>query len=302
MEELVLFVVDVYKALGLAKRFKIDEPTLVNFVSAVQKRYHDHPFHNFRHGFSVMQTAYILVRDSELGNVLTELDTLALITSALCHDIDHPGVSNDHLINAGSALALMYNDRSVLENHHTFTLFELLRKPQYNILGQLTDEEFSMCRKMMISAIMATDMKQHMMIASRAQALVHKMTDSGEFPLTIQSEVDRETLIELVLHTCDLSGQTMCSSLAKAWTKGVLSEFIQQAEREAVEGIPVAPFMQGLDDRLNQVKTQIAFISYVVQPLWNTFSIIFPKAKFAYDNLQNNLKEYELEKTLLESQ
>ena len=31
---------------------------------------------------------------------------------ALCHDIDHPGVTNEHLINSGSTLALLYNDRA----------------------------------------------------------------------------------------------------------------------------------------------------------------------------------------------
>ena len=44
---------------------------------------------------------------------------------------------------------------------------------------------------------------------------------TGEFPLTIEAEGDRESLIELVLHCCDLSGQTMTSSLAAKWSTGV---------------------------------------------------------------------------------
>jgi GAF domain-containing protein len=62
--QLLLYVCDVYKERGLMQTFNIDDATLVNFVTAVQKRYHNHPFHNFRHGFSVMQTTYLLLRFS----------------------------------------------------------------------------------------------------------------------------------------------------------------------------------------------------------------------------------------------
>ena len=54
-----MFVLDVYKESVLRTTFQIDYSTLVNFVMAVAKRYHDHPFRNFRHGFSVIQTTRI---------------------------------------------------------------------------------------------------------------------------------------------------------------------------------------------------------------------------------------------------
>jgi len=39
--------------LGLAERFSIPDKTLVRFARAVCDEYHDHPFHNFHHAFSV---------------------------------------------------------------------------------------------------------------------------------------------------------------------------------------------------------------------------------------------------------
>jgi hypothetical protein len=42
---------------------------------------------------------------------------------------------------------------------------------------------------------------------------------------------------------------------------------MKQASEEESKGLPVAPFMQGLDNRLVQVKTQIAFINYAVRPV-----------------------------------
>ena len=42
---------------------------------------------------------------------LTELDSSALIISAIIHDFKHPGVTNSYLINSKHNLALTYNGR-----------------------------------------------------------------------------------------------------------------------------------------------------------------------------------------------
>ena len=42
----------------------------------------------------------------------------AAVLSAALHDVDHPGLTNQYLIYKDSELALMYNEDSVLENHH----------------------------------------------------------------------------------------------------------------------------------------------------------------------------------------
>jgi hypothetical protein len=267
-----MYVVDVYKERALTTTFQIDDAILVNFVTAVAQRYHDHPFHNFRHGFSVMQTTYILLRDAALADALSAVDVLAAITSALCHDIDHPGVSNEHLIASGSALALLYNDRAVLENHHTFTMFDLLLKPQYNILANLEQDQYDECRKTMISCIMATDMKVHVSLCSRLQASAFKFFETGVFPYNTDVHSDREQMLEALVHACDLSGQTMMPTLAAQWEQRVLAEFIRQAEEEESKDLPVAPFMLGLaESRLVQVKTQIDFINYAVRPVRRLF-------------------------------
>lgn len=155
-------------------------------------------------------------------------------------------MSNEHLIKAGSGLALLYNDRAVLENHHTFTMFDLLRKPQYNILANLNESDMGECRKMMIACIMATDMKVHVALCSRLQAVAFKFSDTGAFPLSKDSPSDREQLLEVLVHAADLSGQTMKTELAAEWGNRVLTEFMQQAKYEQENGMSVAPFMQVL--------------------------------------------------------
>lgn len=56
------------------------------------------------------------------------LTHLAAYLAAIVHDYEHVGRTNDYLINSGDALALRYNDRAPLENHHLAAAFAVLRK------------------------------------------------------------------------------------------------------------------------------------------------------------------------------
>lgn len=45
------------------------------------------------------------------------------LVAAAAHDVDHFGRTNAYLIKVKHPLALLYNDRSVLENHHAATVW-----------------------------------------------------------------------------------------------------------------------------------------------------------------------------------
>lgn len=86
------------------------------------------------------------------------MDIFALLTGSLCHDVGHPGLNNAYLINNEAELATLYNDRSVLESHHAATAFKLLKKPELNILKNLSTDEKKEFRSSVITTILATDM------------------------------------------------------------------------------------------------------------------------------------------------
>ena len=46
-----------------------------------------------------------------MDRTLTHVEYFALIVSALCHDLEHPGVNNPFLVSSRSDLATLYNDR-----------------------------------------------------------------------------------------------------------------------------------------------------------------------------------------------
>ncbi len=68
------------------------------------------------------------------------------------HDHGHPGLTADFLIATSDPLAVRYNDRSPLENHHGASFFALLRRPELNALAQLSPQERVAFRKQVCGA------------------------------------------------------------------------------------------------------------------------------------------------------
>ena len=108
---------------------------------------------------------------------------MAALFAAAIHDVDHPGLTNQFLINtskiliyaylhinlyfhlsyldnllifllfSGSELALMYNDESVLENHHLAVAFKLLQNQDCDIFANLSKKQRQTFRKMVIDMV-----------------------------------------------------------------------------------------------------------------------------------------------------
>ena len=70
-----------------------------------------------------------------------------------------------------AARARRYNDASVLENHHAATAFVLLERT--GMLRSLSGEEFRALRRLVVDAILATDMSKHKDLLSRVAARVN---------------------------------------------------------------------------------------------------------------------------------
>ena len=85
-----------------------------------------------------------------------------IISGAIIHDVDHPGRNSAFLCNSGSELAILYNDTTVLENHHCALGFKLTQSDaRVNILAQLEAEVFKSVRAGLIDLVLATDMSKH---------------------------------------------------------------------------------------------------------------------------------------------
>ncbi|XP_072911156.1 high affinity cGMP-specific 3',5'-cyclic phosphodiesterase 9A-like isoform X2 [Hemitrygon akajei] len=128
---------------------------------SVQENYRENPFHNFRHSFCVTQTMHGMIQLCELQARLKPIEILILMTSAVCHDLDHPGLNNTYQVNAQTDLARRYGNHSPLEQHHCTVAFQILSEPNCDIFAGTESGVSEEIRKGMTELILATDMARH---------------------------------------------------------------------------------------------------------------------------------------------
>ena len=86
---------------------------------------------------------------------------LSCYISAVSHDHEHQGLTNDFLISAGADLALRYNDMSPHEMHHVSSTSILLNDEQYSFFPPVKNNALKEAvRRDLIDLVLATDMKQ----------------------------------------------------------------------------------------------------------------------------------------------
>ncbi|GIL46284.1 hypothetical protein Vafri_3299 [Volvox africanus] len=160
---------------GLIKAFQIKPVTLARVLRQVEAGYLDNPYHNAVHAADVLQTLHVIIHATQLHvHYLDRLGLLAAYYAAIVHDYGHPGMTNDFLVAISDPLAVRYNDRSPLENHHCAASFGLLQRPELDFLAPLSKAERSNFRKQVIEMVLATDMKQHFSILSHFNT-VHRL-------------------------------------------------------------------------------------------------------------------------------
>ncbi|MBZ3880538.1 High affinity cAMP-specific and IBMX-insensitive 3',5'-cyclic phosphodiesterase 8A [Sciurus carolinensis] len=76
--------------------------------------------------------------EQRIKESLDPVDEVAALVAATIHDVNHHGRTNSFLCNAGSKLAILYNDTAVLESHHATLAFQLtVRDDKCNIFKNM---------------------------------------------------------------------------------------------------------------------------------------------------------------------
>jgi hypothetical protein len=84
---------------------------------------------------------------------------------------------------------------------------------------------------------------------------------------TLTHSVHRQWLYTHSL--CSLLGQALPRAISHQWGERVLDEFQLQVAKETAAGLPVAPFMTGLEDPVKRTKTQVRVHPAVTCPRTN---------------------------------
>ncbi|XP_066525008.1 cGMP-inhibited 3',5'-cyclic phosphodiesterase 3A [Hoplias malabaricus] len=202
-----------------------------------------------------------------LSGLIPALELMALYVAAAMHDYDHPGRTNAFLVATSAPQAVLYNDRSVLENHHAASAWNLfMSRPEYNFLANLDHVEFKRFRFLVIEAILATDLKKHFDFLAEFNAKVGHEGCSG---IDWTNENDRLLVCQMCIKLADVNGPLKHKDLHLQWTQGIVNEFYEQGDEEASLGLPISPFMDRSAPQL--AKLQESFITHIVGPLCSSY-------------------------------
>jgi len=285
------------------------DPMVMNdFLTAVEESYNNLAYHNWFHAVDVTHFVYrmlqVLCTEAYLGGS----ERYAVLASAICHDIGHPGLTNMFLVETEHELAMRYNDKSPLENMHCAKTFEVVGQPRFNIFSTLSRNEFVDTRKCCIDAILHTDTSQHFCMIKEVQLLYEvnselfvESRDSfcvepQDFPtrevVECFREVETRSLFrKLVLHVADISNPAKPFRICRVWAWKCLEEMFAQGDTEKELGVPV----QSLNDRdkVNRPYSQVGFIEFLVAPLAFAMVKVLPPFEVCVGQLVDNLKRWQ---------
>uniref|UniRef100_A0A669C3M3 Phosphodiesterase n=1 Tax=Oreochromis niloticus TaxID=8128 RepID=A0A669C3M3_ORENI len=257
---LKFLVYDLLTRYDLINRFRIPVQALVQFVEALENGYskHRNPYHNLIHAADVTQTAHFLMLHTGLMHWLSELEILAMVFAAAVHDFEHTGTTNNFHIHTRSEVAILYNDRSVLENYHVSAAYRLMAEEDMNILVNLNKDDWRELRSLVIEMVMSTDMSCHF-----------QQIKTMRNALTQTHSIDKVKVLSLMLHAADISHPAKAWPLHYRWTHSLMEEFFRQGDKEVELGLPFSPLCDRKATMIAQ--SQIGFIDFIVEP---TFSVL----------------------------
>lgn len=273
---------------------KSTENNYKNLAINLQQAYRKNHYHNAIHAADVVQNLFFMLRKQDVESMcqLSPLEVLCTLISGAAHDMDHPGTNNLFEIKNRSKLAILYNDVSVLENHHAASFFFLLEneKLDCNIFKSLSDEDNISCRKQILENILCTDMSKHGQIQSEIKGL-------GEMPSEtrkLESE-NKLTLIRALVHAADICNSGRPFDIAKEWAESLFCEFFAQGDKEKALGLEVSYLCDRT--KFNFAQSQIGFLQFVTGPYFKVITTVVPKVQEQVDCIQKNVETY---KTLVD--
>jgi len=288
-DEHVLLLEALYEDLGLVQEFKIPPEKLRCFLLTMRACYQEeNRYHNFYHSVDVSCGVAWLLKNTLAHKCLTRLEVLALFTGAIGHDVDHPGTTNSFQVNILSEIAIMHNNRSVLENHHLNLLLSVLRTDEANILCNLEKGDRATCVNSMVDTVLATDIMRHFDFSSMMGTKIMSGT-----PFAIDKIDDRKLVCQAIIKLADISNPSKTFDVAEVWARRVLEEFWQQGDKEKDLGIPISPLCDRATTDFDM--SQVNFVKFIVTPFFKQCAEIppFQGMESVVDQLLNNAQMWQ---------
>ncbi|KAH8272827.1 hypothetical protein KR018_001864 [Drosophila ironensis] len=281
LEEITDYHPLLYLGMEMFRRFdvfatlNIDENVCKAWLAVIEAHYHkSNTYHNSTHAADVMQAtgAFITQLTNKDMMVMDRMEEATALIAAAAHDVDHPGRSSAFLCNSNDSLAVLYNDLTVLENHHAAITFKLtLGDDKINIFKNLDKEQYKSARSTIIDMILATEMTRHFEHLAKFVSVF-----GGEEPREQHTQTEEETSIlmrRMLIKVADVSNPARPMQYCIEWARRIAEEYFMQTDEEKQRHLPIV--MPMFDRATCSIpKSQIGFIEYIIQDMmhaWESF-------------------------------
>ncbi|CAH0480167.1 unnamed protein product [Peronospora belbahrii] len=261
----------------ICRHFRTTKAHVQSLLRHVQRRYHDHPYHNAEHAADVTQTLHHFLSVGNLGSLFSERTKCAALLAAIIHDVGHTSYSNNFHITVNDELAIQHVYRSPLEHMHCALAFQLMKDPQCNILQGLTRIEQQEVRTLITDMVLATDNSVHSTYLGKLDNLVRRSSEEG---WKHGNREDERLVLQMALHTADVSNPTKSLRIYLAWAERIKQEFYQQGDKERELLLPVS-IGYDREQPIPLEKMQAGFIIGIVRPLFLSLSLL-PSARLGH--------------------
>ncbi|KAL1257298.1 hypothetical protein QQF64_012843 [Cirrhinus molitorella] len=290
----------IFSRFGVCEFLSCPEATLRSWLQIIEANYHSsNSYHNSTHAADVLHaTAYFLCKE-RVKQSLDPIDEVAALIAATVHDVDHPGRTNSFLCNAGSELAILYNDTAVLESHHAALAFQITtRDDKCNIFKNMERNEYRTLRQAVIDMVLATEMTKHFEHVNKFVNSINKplaaLEENGgngdeDSVKSILTAPENRILVKRMLIKCaDISNPCRLLELCIEWAGRISEEYFAQTDEEKQQGLPVV--MPVFDRNTCSIpKSQISFIDYFITDMFDAWDA-FADLPNLMQHLDNNFK------------
>lgn len=250
----------------------------LKFTNEIAHGYKPLPYHNSLHSADVMQACALFLSKGDIIEQakLESIHIMAFLIAAMIHDVKHPGVTNSFLESTSDALAIQYNDKSILENYHLAEAFKISMKTDCNIFSGLQKEEFRTLRYIVIGCVLKTDMSTHAEQLGSLQTRFHLGNLSA----------NRQFVLEVLLHAADLSHPFRSWDIHEHWSNVIQEEFFTQGDIEKNMGRDIISIFDRT--KANIPRLQLGYVNGLILPFFTPILSIMPQLQELQDNLEKN--------------
>lgn len=227
---------------------------LREYVNMIARSYIENPFHNFEHACHVtMSVAKLLTRivtpdlssnrgesavDKRVRNQMAAqihritsgitsepMVSLAVVFSALIHDVDHQGISNVQLGKEDPELAKHYREKSIAEQNSLDITWDLLMADQFKNMREYifkTQEELMRFRQLIVNGVLATDIFDKEL--GQLRKARWDMAFHQNLPASATKDLRATIVMEHIIQASDVSHTMQHWHVYQKWNRRLFEE------------------------------------------------------------------------------